>query len=204
MHAWTPVLASVSERLGQPVDAWQRLPGGEDCAAFGNGQSVLKLMPPPLADCAERDTELLHRAQGNLPVAVPEVLALERFDGWAVVLLTRLPGQIAKADWPRSSRLSGVLEELGEAMAALHRLPLADTDEILALNGVPGGLATQAKQEIFFTAGCPRNEGRQCCTSTSRMKMCSSRRDDCLALQTSRAPVPEIEPWNSQHPGSFW
>lgn len=81
------MLASVSERLGQPVDAWQRLPGGEDCAAFGNGQSVLKLMPPPLADCAERDTEL---------------------------------------------------------------------------------------------------------------------RDDCLALQTSRAPVPETEPWNSQHPGSFW
>lgn len=112
-------------------EAWARLPGGEDCAAFSLGKElVVKLVPPGSEVAVGREVSLLQRLSGALPVPIPRLLGRHDSDGWIALLLSRIRGELAGTAWPHLEEAARevVLEELGEVAAALRRVALAPTD----------------------------------------------------------------------------
>jgi hygromycin-B 7''-O-kinase len=119
---WQPLLLRFAERWGLPSGPWERLPGGEDCAAFGLGPDlVIKVLRPDAVP--ERETELLELVR--LPVPTPRLLRQGEVDGWTALALTRLPGMTLELAWPQMTepeRLT-VLHALGRLMPALAAVP---------------------------------------------------------------------------------
>lgn len=72
LDPFVPLLETLRREWREPSGEWARLPGGEDCAAFGLGDTrVVKLVPPGTA--VDREIGLLGAVEGRLPVVTPRV-----------------------------------------------------------------------------------------------------------------------------------
>ena len=93
---------------------------------YAAGDLVLKLFPPVPGWPDHRvEAEVLAAVHSRLPVPTPRVHAAGDRDGWGYVLMSRLPGVPLDAVWDQvpgrdRDRLAG---QLGETIAALHRVP---------------------------------------------------------------------------------
>lgn len=93
---------------------------------YASGDVVLKLFPPIATwPSYQIEAEVLAAVRGKLPTPTPRVLAAGQHDGWGYVLMSRLGGAPLDTVWDELSaadreRLAG---QLGETIAALHRLP---------------------------------------------------------------------------------
>lgn len=88
--------------------------------------ACIKLHPPLPGFLAShrREVAALRSLAGALPIATPELLAEGELEGWAYFVSTRIHGVPIDASWetldePTRCRLAS---ELGEAIAALHRV----------------------------------------------------------------------------------
>jgi hygromycin-B 7''-O-kinase len=123
--ALRPGVERLCRLLGVTADGLARYPAGSrPVYAFGN--LVLKLYPPVEAWPDYRvEAELLPALAGRLPVATPHVHAAGEHDGWGYVLMSRLPGVPLDTVWdqvPAQDR-DRLADQLGETIAALHRVP---------------------------------------------------------------------------------
>ena len=76
--AFAPTLDSLGWGSG-----WERLPGGEDCAAFAAGDRVVKFLPPDAGAAVRREVALFERIR--LPVPTPRLLDRHTTDGWSEI-----------------------------------------------------------------------------------------------------------------------
>lgn len=113
-------------------------PGGSLLVLDTGAGRVIKLYSPLEPEDYETEVAALRAIEGRLPVETPRVLATGEIDGWPYLVMTRLPGQPANARWverrpedepwrriPRANQLR-VAEEVGRAVAALHRVPTSE------------------------------------------------------------------------------
>lgn len=127
LSIWRPGLEQLGGAWGLG-GAWERLPGGEDSVVFAQGATVVKLVPPFLAEDAERDVSVLRRL--NLPVPTPRVEDVRHVEGWTAVRLTRLRGLPADRVWARIGRADRLrlLTEVGALLQAIWRTPVEAAD----------------------------------------------------------------------------
>jgi Phosphotransferase enzyme family len=119
---WQPLLDALALQWSLPSASAERLPGGEDCAAFAWGpERVVKVLAP--ASDPTREVDLLQRVR--LPVPTPQLLAHTQLDGWESLLLSRLPGVPLELAWPqmREPERLGVLRSIGALMPFLAAVP---------------------------------------------------------------------------------
>lgn len=122
-----PTLASLASLWGLH-GAFERLPGGEDCAAFAIQDLVVKLVPPEGAAASVREARLLSRVR--LPVPIPRLLDRQVTEGWTAMLLTRVPGLPVGQVWPDldEDQRERVLFEIGQVAAVVRGIPTLPTD----------------------------------------------------------------------------
>jgi hygromycin-B 7''-O-kinase len=138
LATWLPALDALRARWGLTGDV-ARLPGGEDCAAFAVGDDlVVKLVPPGSERAVAKEVSLLARVAGRLPVPTPRLLERHDVDGWAALLLTRVPGRLAGHVWPTlaEGEKERVLRALGDVMVALRAVPTRTADPRWTTDGV--------------------------------------------------------------------
>jgi hygromycin-B 7''-O-kinase len=116
------------ERLGQVlgVDASRltRFAAGSR-PVYAAGELVLKLFPPVDTTGCRVEAGVLGAVRGRLPIATPQVHAAGEHDGWDYLLMSRVPGVPLDTVWdqlPAGDR-DRLADQLGETIAALHRLP---------------------------------------------------------------------------------
>ncbi len=111
---------------GEPV----RYPGGS-LPVYAIGDVVLKLFPPVHAEELPVESGVLAAVQGRLPVPTPAVHAAGTFERWGYVLMDRMPGVPLSACWSGLGRAErdSLADQLGEAIAALHAVPVPAIDD---------------------------------------------------------------------------
>jgi hygromycin-B 7''-O-kinase len=120
-----PGIDRLCQRLGVDPARLARYPGGSR-PVYAAGDLVLKLFPPvPTWPRWQVEADVLAAVQGRLPAPTPQVHAAGNHDGWGYVLMSRLPGIPLDTVWdqvPATGR-DRLADQLGETIAALHRLP---------------------------------------------------------------------------------
>lgn len=93
---------------------------------YAVGDLVLKLFPPVVGwPDHQIEASVLGAVAEKLPVATPRVHAAGEHDGWGYVLMSRVPGAALNTVWDQFSAgdLDRLAAQLGDTIAALHRLP---------------------------------------------------------------------------------
>jgi hygromycin-B 7''-O-kinase len=132
------VAEAVAARHDFALREVRAFPGGSLLVLDTGAGRVIKLYSPLEPEDYETEVAALRAIEGRLPVETPRVLATGEIDGWPYLVMTRLPGQPANARWvarrpvdepwrriPRADQLR-VAEEVGRAVAALHRVPTGE------------------------------------------------------------------------------
>lgn len=90
---------------------------------------VLKLYPAVYRSEYETEAPVLAALAGALPIPTPRIEQVGELDGWSYVLMDRLRGESLATAWPRIDATSRerLLAALGEALAALHAVPVIPT-----------------------------------------------------------------------------
>lgn len=112
------------------ADEPQRYPTGS-LPVYAAGDLVLKLFPPVYIDEFPIEAGVLSAVQGRLPVPTPRVHGTGEFEGWGYVLMDRLRGRSLSEAWDdlTPAGRERTADELGAALAALHRLPVPRIDD---------------------------------------------------------------------------
>ncbi|AXB47525.1 aminoglycoside phosphotransferase family protein [Amycolatopsis albispora] len=89
---------------------------------------VLKLFPPVHLSELGTEAGVLRALDGRLPIPTPRLDRTGEFDGWGYVLMSRLAGEALSGVWPNltDEDKEAVAQQLGEALATLHRTPAPD------------------------------------------------------------------------------
>jgi hygromycin-B 7''-O-kinase len=119
-----PGVRALLQHLGVTA-APERFPTGS-LPVYAAGDLVLKLFPPVYTDELPVEAGVLSAVQGRLPVPTPRVHRTGEFEGWGYVLMDRLRGRSLSEAWDdlTSAGRERAADELGAALAALHRLPV--------------------------------------------------------------------------------
>jgi aminoglycoside phosphotransferase (APT) family kinase protein len=127
LSIWRPAFEELGSVWGLG-GGWERLPGGEDSVVFAQGGTVVKLVPPFLAEDAVRDVSVLRRL--DLPVPTPRVEDVRNLEGWTAVRMARLGGWPADRVWARLERADRLrlLTAVGALLQAIWRTPLEAAD----------------------------------------------------------------------------
>lgn len=98
---------------------------------YAIGDLVLKLFPPVHVEELPVESGVLAAVQGRLPVPTPGVHATGTFERWGYVLMDRLPGVPLASRWPAlaEAERDSIADQLGEAVAALHAVPIPAIDD---------------------------------------------------------------------------
>jgi hygromycin-B 7''-O-kinase len=125
---WEPALRLIGERHRLDVSAVERTATGGNIVFFA-GPHVIKLFAPIWLDEQRRERQALEIATGRLSVPVPALVAEGEIDGWAYLVIERLPGVEIGNAW--SSLDTGaklhLAERLGCLVSELHALPVPET-----------------------------------------------------------------------------
>lgn len=131
LAAFRPALDALCARWGLGAREPERLPGGEDCAAFAvSAELVIKVVPPGEAASVAKEVALLGRLADALPVPIPRLHERHDAEGWTALLLSRIPGRLVGAVWPElpEQAREDLLTELGGVARALRSVPIGPTD----------------------------------------------------------------------------
>lgn len=119
-----PGARAIAERHGARGEL-RRIPEGSMPVFAVGTTAILKLFAAPHRRWYEAERAFLGRIHGRLAVPTPEILgAGDEPEGWAYVLMSRLPGvglDRALPDLPRASQ-EETMEALGRLVAGLHAL----------------------------------------------------------------------------------
>ncbi|HEU4322651.1 MAG TPA: aminoglycoside phosphotransferase family protein [Roseiflexaceae bacterium] len=128
LEAWLPVLEQIRDRHGLPAGPWRRIARAKNVVFALGERWIVKLVPPVWLPDARREAAALRLVAGRLPVATPELVAEEERDGWAVLVFTRMEGEILADHWPKlpAGERRALVAQIGQVGAALHALPLGD------------------------------------------------------------------------------
>jgi hygromycin-B 7''-O-kinase len=107
-----------------------RFPGGS-LPVYAVGAAVLKLFPPVHLDEFPVEAGVLAAVEGRLPVPTPGVRAVGERDDWGYVLMDRLRGESLETAWNGlgAEGRDSIATQLGEALAALHAVPVPEIDD---------------------------------------------------------------------------
>ena len=85
---------------------------------------VVKLYPQVFLGEADHEAAWLGHLHARLPIKTPKLEARGDLDGWAYVIMSRLPGRLLSDAWEELKRADQhrLAEDLGHALAALHAL----------------------------------------------------------------------------------
>ncbi|MFC4069427.1 aminoglycoside phosphotransferase family protein [Actinoplanes subglobosus] len=127
--ALRPGVEALLRDLGVDPAGAERFASGS-LPVYGAGRLVLKLFPQVYRAEFPVETGVLQAVHGRLPIATPRVEAAGERDGWAFVLMERMPGVQLSAVWDRiaAGDRDRLADDLGHAVAALHALPLPEID----------------------------------------------------------------------------
>jgi hygromycin-B 7''-O-kinase len=127
--ALSPGVRALCEALGVTGDP-VRYAGGS-LPVYAIGDLVLKLFPPVHAEELVVEAGVLAAVQGRLPVPTPGVHATGTFERWGYVLMDRLRGVPLAGCWAQldTAERDSIAGQLGEAMAALHAVPVPEIDD---------------------------------------------------------------------------
>ena len=125
--ALRPGVDRLCQRLGVDASGLTRFAAGSR-PVYAAGELVLKLFPPVDTIGCRVEAGVLGAVRGRLPIVTPQVHAAGEHDGWDYLLMSRVPGVPLDTVWDQipageRDRLAG---QLGETIAALHRLPLPE------------------------------------------------------------------------------
>lgn len=107
-----------------------RYPGGS-LPVYAIGDLVLKLFPPVHVEEMPVEAGVLAAVRGRLPVPTPGVHAAGTFERWGYVLMDRMPGVPLSTCWSSlgTAERDSIADQLGEAVAALHAVPIPAIDD---------------------------------------------------------------------------
>jgi hygromycin-B 7''-O-kinase len=117
-----------------------RLPAG-DPQLFATGTNlvvglgdglILKIFPPLLRHQFLSERMSLSQLRGRLNIPIPEIVVEGERDGWPYLAITRLAGVLGTKAWPLlpEAEKERVLGQLGETIAAVQQVPVADLAEM--------------------------------------------------------------------------
>lgn len=126
--AWLPAVQAICAAHGLESEAPAPFADGANLVAAVDERWVVKVFPPFHRHQYESEHRALAHLRGrDLPLRVPTLLAHGvRDDGWAYVIQERLAGELLERRWSTlgADERSRVLAQIGELMAAVHRVPL--------------------------------------------------------------------------------
>jgi hygromycin-B 7''-O-kinase len=121
---WTALIEWIAERHRLPGPFVQSHNGST--VVFLSADACIKVHPPLPGFIAShhREVAALKTIAGLLPIATPEFIAEGEVDGWVYFISTRLRGTPIDAAWDSldATTRQALATELGEAVAALHRV----------------------------------------------------------------------------------
>jgi hygromycin-B 7''-O-kinase len=120
-------VATIAQRHGLAGAAVRRYDSGSVPVYALGERHVLKLFAPNQDAFAQVEAKVLAFLAGALPVATPELIAVEVIDGWHALLMTQLRGQRLVDAWPllSSAEQTRLADDLGRSLAVLHALDAA-------------------------------------------------------------------------------
>ena len=121
---WLEAMHAIAARHGFGGAPLVRTRTGSGAIFFAGDHLVVKLYSPRGRPQIDAEGDVLARVHGRLPIGTPELVARGEFEGWPYLVSRRLAGAPLVDVWsfvppPHRAR---VLEELGEALAALHEV----------------------------------------------------------------------------------
>lgn len=120
---WLPAIRHLADVHGLSGEPEPLLEGS--CVLFAVGDVVIKLFEPWYRAHADTEAASLRWLEGKLPVPTPRLVARSELEGWAVIVMSRLPGQTLASAALDGPALCSVLSQLGEVGRRLHGLPEA-------------------------------------------------------------------------------
>jgi hygromycin-B 7''-O-kinase len=132
---WQPVLDSIRARHSLPNGTWERSALGRN-VVFICGPVVVKLSPPFWRHEVPREAAVLQFVHNQLPIAIPELLAVGELDTWHYLVQTRLPGELLRSIWSTLQLHEKIVlaRHHGALLAALHALPIQHAPASLAFD----------------------------------------------------------------------
>lgn len=128
--AWRAAVLEVCRADGIACDAVAAFADGANLVAAVDDRWVVKIFPPFHRHQWESERRALTHLQGKqLPLKVPALIAEgTRDDRWPYLIMEKLPGQTLETSWDSfdAQDRARVVEQIGRAMAAVHRLPLGE------------------------------------------------------------------------------
>lgn len=125
---WLPIVADIAKGLALPSQNIEAFSTGTNLVVGIDDKLVLKVYPPFLwhQHFAERTT--LPLLKGRTSVPVPEVIAEGERDGWPLLVMSRLTGQLGVDVWPTlpEDQAQSVLKQIGQTIAEVQSAPLGD------------------------------------------------------------------------------
>lgn len=150
LAAFEPGLRRILRACGLPDADTATLANtnGGSMPVFGvNDDLILKLFPEICREYYDNELASLRLLAGRTPFAIPQIRATGTIENWHYLLMTRVPGVPLATLWPAAddAQRATLLESLGAATAALHRIHTATPDETAAWRTF---MAQQAAQAI--------------------------------------------------------
>jgi hygromycin-B 7''-O-kinase len=127
-----PAVLDIARHHGLPAaDPHLFATGTNLVVGLGDGL-ILKLFPPLLRHQFLSERMSLSQLRGRLNIPIPEIVVEGERDGWPYLAITRLAGVLGTKAWPLlpEAEKEHVLGQLGETIAAVQRVPVADLAEM--------------------------------------------------------------------------
>jgi hygromycin-B 7''-O-kinase len=123
---WEGAIHTLLRRHGLHTASITRFPDGENPVFDLDGRFVLKLVPKLWSQVVDREVECLGFLDRHREFPAARLLGHGKFEDWAYMITTRLPGVPLPALWgslDREARLAAA-SDFGSTLRSLHRLPL--------------------------------------------------------------------------------
>ncbi len=125
---WLPAMRAICQRHNLPVDTLLRLGDGTNVVFAAGEDYIIKLFPPYWQREVQADRSVAEFVYSKLGINTPEIRVHGELEGWPYLVMSRLQGIYLSDVWDTmedQNRLD-IVTELGELLARLHALPLAE------------------------------------------------------------------------------
>lgn len=96
-----PAAIDIARGHGLSCAAPHVLVTGSNLVVGLDDRLILKIFPPLLRRQFLSERAALSELRGRLSVTIPEIVVESERDGWPYLVITRVPGALAKQAWPQ-------------------------------------------------------------------------------------------------------